>query len=79
MSASSTPTVRPAARERGGEVDGDRRLADAALAAGDREHAAWSRAISVASARSRAFQRAWSIGVGLLLRGHLAVLDASRR
>ena len=38
MSASSTPTAKPAAGERGGQVGGDRRLADAALAGGHRQH-----------------------------------------
>ena len=38
MSASSTPTAKPVGGQRGGQVDGDRRLADAALARGDGEH-----------------------------------------
>ena len=37
MSASTTPTLRPCLAIASGEVDGDRGLADAALAAGDRE------------------------------------------
>ena len=37
MSASRTPTVRPSGGERRGQVDRDRRLADAALAGGDED------------------------------------------
>ena len=39
MSASRIPTRAPLSRERSGEVRGQRRLADAALAGGDRDHA----------------------------------------
>ena len=39
MSASRTPTRRPSDAKRGGEVDRQRRLADAALAGGDGDHA----------------------------------------
>ena len=37
MSASTMPTLRPCSAMAERQVDGDRRLADAALAAGDRE------------------------------------------
>ena len=61
MSASSTPTVLPVAGQRGGQVDGDRALADAALAAGDGEHAARRRDLRCRGRAARAFQRALSI------------------
>ena len=50
MSASTTPTRRPCWASDGREVDGHRRLADAALAGGDRVHpgqrAGWANGIS---------------------------------
>ena len=66
--------AQPARRERGGEVHGDRRLADAALAARDREHARGRRDLGggrvLACVEPRALHRR-----GLLLLGHLAVFD----
>ena len=52
MSASSTPTVNPSRGDRGGQVDGDRALADATLAAGDGQDPG-RRAGSRCRARSR--------------------------
>ena len=72
MSASSTPTVKPSARERGGEVHRDRRLADAALAARDREHARRRRHLGGRGVLA-------GVPAGALHRGRLLLRRSSRR
>ena len=74
MSASSTPTVKPARRERGREVRGDRRLADAALAAADRDDTRRRGHLGRRRRLRRAQPRLLHDGRALLL-GHLVVLD----
>ena len=61
--------------ERGGEVDGDRALADAALAAGDREDLAGERDLGVGAVVA-GVPAGLDHDLGALLGGHLAPVDA---
>ena len=78
ISASSTPTVKPRAAERGGEVDRARALADAALAAGDREHLA-VRGHGVGGRVLARVPARLAHHVGALVGVHLAPVDAHVR
>ena len=84
MSASSTPTVRPRGGEGGGEVDGDRRLADAALARGDQHDLGGGRERRCPRARWATFQRALAMAAAfsswvISVQSSVTLVDAGQR